>query len=116
MEYLSLFRMPTPMKITGRSSSITNAFINSIIPVVAPSVEEVQQALEILGMTPERACPEFCVNQSFSTNLSKGSYGRRARIGYLVVVRITCLLKDYSGVRPKVDSWRSKLSASAMDS
>jgi len=39
------------MKITGRSSSITNAFINSIIPVVAPSADEVQQALEILGMT-----------------------------------------------------------------
>jgi hypothetical protein len=53
MDYLSLFRMPTPMKITGRSSSITNAFINSIIPVVPPSAEEVRQALEILGMTPE---------------------------------------------------------------
>jgi 5-methylcytosine-specific restriction endonuclease McrA len=51
MEYLSLFRMPTPMKITGRSSSITNAFINSIIPVVPPSEEEARQALETLGMT-----------------------------------------------------------------
>lgn len=39
------------MKITGRSSSITNAFINSIIPVVQPTAEEVKQALEILGMT-----------------------------------------------------------------
>ncbi len=52
MEYLSLFRMPTPMKITGRSSSITNAFINSIIPVVLPRAEEVKRALEILGMPP----------------------------------------------------------------
>jgi len=51
MDYLSLFRMPTPMKITGRSSSITNAFINSIIPVVMPSAEEVKRALKILGMT-----------------------------------------------------------------
>ena len=41
------------MKITGRSSSITNAFINSIIPVVPPSAEEAKRALEILGMTPE---------------------------------------------------------------
>jgi hypothetical protein len=40
------------MKITGRSSSITNAFINSIIPVVVPSADEVQQALKILKMTP----------------------------------------------------------------
>lgn len=42
--------MPTPMKITGRSSSITNAFINSIIPVIQPSESEVKKALEILGM------------------------------------------------------------------
>ncbi len=50
MKYINLFRMPTPMKITGRSSSITNAFINSIIPVIQPSEAEVKEALEILGM------------------------------------------------------------------
>ncbi len=60
MEYLSLFRMPTPMKITGRSSSITNAFINSIIPVVLPSAEEAKRALEILGMTPETFQCAYC--------------------------------------------------------
>jgi hypothetical protein len=60
MNYLSLFRMSTPMKITGRSSSITNAFINSIIPVVVPRAEEVQQALEMLGMTPETFQCAYC--------------------------------------------------------
>jgi hypothetical protein len=60
MEYLSLFRMPTPMKITGRSSSITNAFINSIIPVVRPTADEVKNALEILGMTPETFQCAYC--------------------------------------------------------
>ncbi|PPD47349.1 MAG: HNH endonuclease [Methylobacter sp.] len=49
------------MKITGRSSSITNAFINSIIPVVPPSAEDVKQALEILGMmTPETFQCAYC--------------------------------------------------------
>lgn len=38
------------MKITGRSSSITNAFINSIIPVVVPTSDQVNVALKILGM------------------------------------------------------------------
>ncbi len=60
MEYFSLFRMPTPMKITGRSSSITNAFINSIIPVVPPSAEEVRLALELLRMTPETFQCAYC--------------------------------------------------------
>ena len=60
MDYLSLFRMPTPMKITGRSSSTTNAFINSKIPVVPPCAEEVQQALKILGMTHENFQCAYC--------------------------------------------------------
>ena len=42
------FKMPTQMKITGRLSIITNAFINSIIPVIAPNEEQVQQALAVL--------------------------------------------------------------------
>ena len=60
MNYLSLFRMPTPMKITGRSSSITNAFINSIIPVVKPSEAEIKKALEILEMSPETFQCAYC--------------------------------------------------------
>lgn len=50
MSYLPLFKMPTPMKITGRSSSITNAFVNSIIPVIPPTEGQVKEALFILGM------------------------------------------------------------------
>lgn len=60
MEYLRLFQMPTVMKITGRSSSITNAFINSIIPVVPPSAQEVKEAFEILGMTPQNFQCAYC--------------------------------------------------------
>lgn len=52
--------MPTPIKITGRSSSITNAFINSIIPVVPPNAKEVRRALELLGMTPETFQCAYC--------------------------------------------------------
>lgn len=60
MSYLALFRMPTPMKITGRSSSITNAFINTIIPVIQPSEQDVRKALDILGMTPETFQCSYC--------------------------------------------------------
>lgn len=48
--------MPKPMKITGRSSSITNAFINSIIPVVEPTEEQVEEALSILDMLDNYQC------------------------------------------------------------
>ena len=58
--YLSVFRMPTPMKITGRSSSITNSFINSIIPIIPPSAEDVRNALSILGMDVESIECSYC--------------------------------------------------------
>jgi hypothetical protein len=52
--------MPKPMKITGRSSSITNAFINSIIPVVPPTEDEIEEALAILGMTADTIACAYC--------------------------------------------------------
>ncbi|WP_201467378.1 HNH endonuclease [Janibacter melonis] len=56
MDYLALFKMPKPVKITGRTSSITNSFINGIIPVVAPTNDEVETALSILGMLEDVQC------------------------------------------------------------
>ena len=55
--------MPKPMKITGRSSSITNAFINSIIPVVVPTEEQVKEALTILGMLESYQC-SYCGSEA----------------------------------------------------
>jgi 5-methylcytosine-specific restriction endonuclease McrA len=60
MNYLPLFKMPTPMKITGRSSSITNAFINSIIPVVPPTNEQVKEALSMLNMLDDNYQCAYC--------------------------------------------------------
>lgn len=50
------FAMPKPVRITGRSSSITNSFVNGIIPVVPPTDEQVDHALRILGMTEAVTC------------------------------------------------------------
>ena len=60
MKHLYPFRMPTPMKVTGRSSTITNAFINSIIPVVFPTEEKVKEALSVLGMDKDSFCCSYC--------------------------------------------------------
>lgn len=55
--------MPKPVRITGRSSSITNSFVNGVIPVVPPTEEEVREALEILGMLDGIACA-YCGDTS----------------------------------------------------
>lgn len=44
------FAMPKPVRITGRSSSITNSFVNGIIPVIWPSDAAIEEALRVLGM------------------------------------------------------------------
>jgi 5-methylcytosine-specific restriction endonuclease McrA len=56
--------MPTPMKIMGRSSSITNAFINSIIPVIQPTESQVKEALSILDMDNKSFQCSYCGSQA----------------------------------------------------
>lgn len=55
-----VFQMPKPVSVKGRTSSITNAFFNWIIPIEYPSNEEVETALEALGMTRETICCAYC--------------------------------------------------------
>lgn len=50
------FAMPKAVRITGRSSSVTNSFVNGIIPVVVPTVEQIDEALRILGMGQSVVC------------------------------------------------------------
>lgn len=49
-----------PLKITGRSSSITNAFVQAIIPRIEPSEEDTILALKHLGMTPDAMSCVYC--------------------------------------------------------
>lgn len=55
-----IFRMPTPVKIVGRTSSITNAFVNGIIPVIEPTEEEIEDVLATLGMNKKTIQCSYC--------------------------------------------------------
>jgi len=61
---LSVFRMPLVQTMVQRKSSITNAFVNSVIPVVVPSAEEIVEALSVLGMELESVQCAYCGDQS----------------------------------------------------
>jgi hypothetical protein len=56
----SVFSMPTPMKITGRSSTITSAFASAIIPVLHPTDDEIRASLKLLGMSVGGAWCSYC--------------------------------------------------------
>lgn len=48
--------MPKAVRITGRSSSITNSFVNGIVPIIKPTEAQIDEALEILGMSHHVVC------------------------------------------------------------
>jgi hypothetical protein len=53
-------KFPKPLKITSRTSTITNAFVQAIIPFSQPDVEELLESLRFLGMTKESISCCYC--------------------------------------------------------
>jgi hypothetical protein len=58
------FQMPSFQTMVSRKSSITNAFVNSVIPVIPPTLEEIEQALTLLGMEPTDVRCAYCGDKS----------------------------------------------------
>jgi hypothetical protein len=54
------FRMPSAQTMASRKSSITNAFVNAIIPSIPPAAEDIAEALRILEMTPDDLRCAYC--------------------------------------------------------
>lgn len=48
------------LKITSRTSSVTNGFVQAIIPCIEPSTEQAAEALAVLGMTPANVTCVYC--------------------------------------------------------
>lgn len=80
--YIGQFAMPKPVRITGRSSSITNSFVNGVIPVVVPSEAEVREALEILGML-ERVTCSYCGDASTEWDHLRPLVDKQRPTGYI---------------------------------
>jgi hypothetical protein len=57
---LGAFRMPSVQTMMSRKSSITNAFVNSIVPVIPPTYSEISEALAILGLDPSDLRCAYC--------------------------------------------------------
>jgi hypothetical protein len=57
---IDAFWMPSVQTMASRKSSITNAFVNAIIPVLPPTVEEIDEALRILQIDPTNLRCSYC--------------------------------------------------------
>ncbi len=81
------FQMPTPMKISGRSSSITAAFVTAIVPQVEPREEEIYQALKILEMSPDRMECVYCGGSYSEWDHLRPLVSNRKLTGFITEIR-----------------------------
>ncbi len=86
MKRIRYCQLPAPMSVTGRSSSITNAFINAIIPVIEPTEAEELEALRILGMSPNdiRCC--YCGDKSTEWDHLRAIISNQEPTGYITEI------------------------------
>ena len=54
------FKLPKSVTIMGRSSSITNSFVNGIIPVKKPTDAEIKEALRLLEQDSDSVVCIYC--------------------------------------------------------
>lgn len=77
------FRMPHPVKLSGRTSTITNSFVNGIIPVRMPTEEQIHRALEVLGMSSEDVRCAYCGDPSTEWDHLKPIVSNKRPTGYI---------------------------------
>ena len=77
------FQMPSVQTMVSRKSSITNAFVSAIIPVIAPSHDEIEEALRILGMEPHDPRCAFCGDKATEWDHLRPLVLQRRPTGYV---------------------------------
>ncbi len=77
------FRMPSVQTMVSRKSSITNAFVSAIIPVIAPTYDEIERALKILAMEPDDVRCAYCGDQSTEWDHLRPLVIKRRPTGYI---------------------------------
>ncbi len=84
---MGAFQMPNAVKIMHRLSSITNSFVNGIIPSVQPADSEILQALQILSMTPDNVRCAYCGDRSTEWDHLRPIVQNRRPTGYISEIR-----------------------------
>jgi hypothetical protein len=81
-----LFQMPNPIKITTRSSSITNAFFNGIVPSIEPSNEQIEKVLEILNIDKNNITCCYCGDKATEWDHFRPLIVRKRPTGYITEI------------------------------
>ena len=87
MSIRDAFQMPTPMKISGRSSTITAAFVSAIVPQIEPTDDEIKAALDILQMDPDNVSCAYCGAQTTEWDHLRPLVAKQEPTGFISEIR-----------------------------
>ncbi|MCX5659761.1 MAG: HNH endonuclease [Planctomycetota bacterium] len=77
------FQMPSVQTMVSRKSSVTNAFVNAVIPVVPPTLEEIEEALGILKIDPDDVRCVYCGDKASEWDHLRPLVLNRRPTGYI---------------------------------
>lgn len=78
--------MPKSVKITGRTSSVTNAFVNGVVPCIPPSEAEVQEVLNILELRADDLRCAYCGDASTEWDHLRPLIAGKRPTGYITEI------------------------------
>ena len=77
------FQMPSVQTMVSRKSSITNAFVSAIIPVIVPTHGEIEEALRILGIEANYVRCSYCGDKASEWDHLRPLVLKRRPTGYI---------------------------------
>ncbi len=77
------FSMPSGQTMMSRKSSITNVFVNAVIPAVPPTHDEIEEALRILEADPSDVRCAYCGNLATEWDHLRPLVVQRRPTGYI---------------------------------
>ena len=81
------FKSPKEVRITGRTSSITGAFANSIVPNIKPSSEQLREAYAILKLDDDNLKCAYCgMNDATEWDHFRSTVNNKQHTGYLAEI------------------------------
>jgi hypothetical protein len=80
------FNLPARGSISGRSSSITAAFFQTITPVILPSDAEVDEALAVLGMSSGECVCAYCSDPKTEWDHFRATVRDQKPTGYITEI------------------------------
>ena len=86
MKRIRYCQLPASMSVNGRSSSITNAFITAIIPVIEPSEAEELEALRILQIKPDDIRCAYCGDKATEWDHLRPIISNQEPTGYITEI------------------------------